>query len=94
MSLLGDDIDPDLTEIIYQAVHAAGAGAYYAPYIQGDILVIPLYGGATLRVPLPGRAIPGTPLRGVSPPPENTLPVAPETKTETGKTKTRRRKSA
>lgn len=85
MALLGDDMSPDLTELIYQAVHAAGAGAYYAPYIQGDILVIPLYGGAILRVPLPRRAIP---------PPENTLPVTPEAPAA-GKTRTKsRRKSA
>jgi len=90
MALLGDDIDPDLTEIIYQAVHAAGAGAYYPPHIEGDILVIPLYGGAFLRVPLPGRRSPDRPM---SPPPQNTLPVAPVT-VETGKTKTKRRKSA
>jgi hypothetical protein len=87
MALLGEDADTDLTELIYQAVHAAGAGAYYPPYVEGDTLVIPLYGGATLRVPLPNR-------QPTSPPPENTLPVAPETKTETGKTKIKRRKSA
>ena len=77
MALLGEDLG-DLTELIYQAVHAAGAGAYYPPHIEGDILVIPLYGGAFLRVPLPRRSM--------SPPPENTLPVSPiEEKAETSK---------
>jgi hypothetical protein len=89
MALLGEDADTDLTELIYQAVHAAGAGAYYPPYVEGDTLVIPLYGGAILRVPLPARPM--------SPPPQNTLPVAPVV-VETGNPlqggKTKRRKSA